>query len=124
MDSKGQTLYRRNRDSMNKSTCWAACAKVWSPLLTTGSGLPVAGSGVTALGTINVSGCKQVIYQGMPLYTFNADSSSGQVKGQNVTDPWGTWFTVARNAPAGDTKTTAPATAPATTGGGGGGPAF
>lgn len=124
MDSKGQTLYRLNKDSISKSSCAGACVAVWPPLLTTGSRAPVAGSGVTALGTINVSGGNQVTYEGMPLYTFSADSSSGQVKGQNVTDTWGTWFTLTTHAPAGGTKTATPATAPAATGGGGGGPTF
>jgi predicted lipoprotein with Yx(FWY)xxD motif len=116
VNSKGFTLYRLNKDSAGKSTCTTSCAQVWPPLLVTGSGSPVAGSGVTGLGTIPVAGGQQVTYHGMPLYTFTGDSSAGQTNGQGVTDAWGTWFVVTTAAPAGGTTTT---TAPS-----GGGPAF
>jgi predicted lipoprotein with Yx(FWY)xxD motif len=121
--SKGFTLYRLSKDSTNKSVCTSACAKVWPPLLT-GSGSPVAGSGVTGLGTIAVAGGRQVTYHGMPLYTFVGDKSAGQDNGQDLTDTWGTWFAIVTKAattpttkaPAGGTTTT---TAP-----GGGGVGF
>ncbi len=122
MDSKGQTLYRINKDSMNKSSCSGACAEVWPPLLTTESRAPAAGSGVTALGTINVSGGKQVTDKACRSTPSVPIAALGRSRGQNVTDIWGTWFTVTTHAPAGGTKTTTPATAPATTGGGVGGP--
>jgi predicted lipoprotein with Yx(FWY)xxD motif len=114
VNSKGFTLYRLDKDSINKSVCTGACAQTWPPLLTSGS--PVAGSGVTGLGTIKVSGGEQVTYHGMPLYTFTGDTSPGQVSGQAVKDTWGTWFVVATKAPPGGSTTT--------TAGGGGGPAF
>ena len=119
-NSKGFTLYRLNKDSMNHSNCDSACLQTWPPLLVTG-GSPVAGSGVSGLGTINVAAGKQVTYHGMPLYTFTGDSSAGQTNGQNVTDQWGTWFVITTQAaPAGGGSTTT-----TTTGGtGGGGPAF
>jgi predicted lipoprotein with Yx(FWY)xxD motif len=106
VDSQGFTLYRLNKDSMNKSVCTPACAKIWPPLLVTGSGSPVGGSGVTGLGTIKVAAGEQVTYKGMPLYTFTGDSSAGQTHGQNVTDNWGTWFVVVTKAPAGGGVTT------------------
>ena len=128
VDSKGFTLYRLNKDSVNKSTCDTACVQIWPRLFQTGSGSPVGGSGVTGLGTINVAGGKQVTYQGMPLYTYTGDSSPGQVNGQNFTDVWGTWFVIVAQAPAAGSATTTPASpttkAPPTTAGGGGGPAF
>jgi predicted lipoprotein with Yx(FWY)xxD motif len=116
VNSKGFTLYRLNKDSTNKSNCDTACAQVWPPLLVSGGGSPMAGSGVTGLGTITVAGGQQVTYHGMPLYTFTGDSSAGQVNGQGVTDTWGTWTVISTSAPAGGTTTT---TAPS-----GGGPAF
>jgi hypothetical protein len=88
----------------------------------TGSGSPVAGSGVTGLGTIKVSEGEQVTYHGMPLYTFVGDTSAGQTNGQNLKDTWGTWFVIVTKASTTPT-TTAPAGATTTTvpsnGGGG-----
>lgn len=122
VDSTGFTLYRLNKDSMNKSVCTGACAKVWPPLMT-GSGSPVAGSGVTGLGSIAVAGGHQVTYHGMPLYTFVGDKSAGQVNGQDLKDTFGTWFAVVTKAAT--TPTTAPAGgATTTTGGGSGGIGF
>jgi predicted lipoprotein with Yx(FWY)xxD motif len=116
--SKGFTLYRLNKDSMNHSVCTGACAQTWPPLLVTGSGSPVAGSGVSGLGTIDVAGGKQVTYHGMPLYTFAEDTAPGQTNGQDVTDTWGTWFVVTTKAAAGGGGATT------TTAGGGGGVGF
>jgi predicted lipoprotein with Yx(FWY)xxD motif len=104
--STGMSLYRLSTDSTNKSTCDSACAQVWPPLLLTGSGSPIGGSGVTGLGTITVAGGKQVTYKGMPLYTFTGDSAAGQTHGQGVKDTWGTWFTIVTKAPAGGATTT------------------
>jgi predicted lipoprotein with Yx(FWY)xxD motif len=116
VDGKGFTLYRLNKDSMNKSACNTACAAVWPPLMA-GSSATMAGSGVSGLGTISVPGGMQVTYHGMPLYTFTGDTSPGQTHGQGLTDTWGTWFVVVTKAPAGGGATTT--TAPS-----GGGPAF
>lgn len=116
--SKGFTLYRLNKDSTNHSVCTGACAQTWPPLLVSGGGSPMAGSGVSGLGTIMTPAGDQVTYHGMPLYTFAEDTSPGQTRGQDVTDQWGTWFVVpTKAAPAGGGSTT-------TTAGGGGGVGF
>lgn len=117
VDSKGFTLYRLSTDSANHSVCTGACAQTWPPLLVTGGGSPMAGSGVSGLGEIQSSGGEQVTYHGMPLYTFSGDSGPGQANGQDVKDTWGTWFVVTTSAPAGGGATT-------TTSPSGGGPAF
>ena len=46
VDGKGFTLYLFEKDRHGKSACYSSCAKVWSPLLT--SGKPTAGTGVVA----------------------------------------------------------------------------
>ena len=64
-------LYAFSADSPSKSACVAACARVFEPLLTTGTpGLE--GSAVTgALGSITrADGTKQVTYKGHPLYLY------------------------------------------------------
>jgi len=121
--SKGITLYRLNKDSMNKSVCTSACAKVWPPLMT-GSGSPVAGTGVTGLGSIAVAGGRQVTYKGMPLYTFVGDKSAGQVNGQDLTDTWGTWFALVTKASTAPTTMPPAGGATTTTAPGGGGVGF
>jgi predicted lipoprotein with Yx(FWY)xxD motif len=83
VDSKGETLYLFQADKGSASTCNAACASVWPPVITKGA--PVAGSGVTAskLGTTKRSdGTTEVTYNGHPLYTYLGDSSPGQTTGE------------------------------------------
>lgn len=60
------TLYGLSTDSMNQSACDNACAKIWLPLVLSGGGSPVAGPGVSSLGTINGPAGEQVTYKGMP----------------------------------------------------------
>lgn len=116
--SKGFTLYRLNKDSTNHSVCTGACLQTWPPLLVSGGGSPMAGSGVSGLGTIMTPAGEQVTYHGMPLYTFTGDTSPGQDHGQGVTDAWGTWFVITTKAAAGGGGATT------TTAGGGGGVGF
>src|SRR2546423_14884697 len=51
VSARGRTLYLFERDARGVSSCYAKCAAVWAPLLT--SAQPVAGLGVRAalLGT-------------------------------------------------------------------------
>ena len=50
--------------------CSGSCLSIWE---------------VTANGS-------QVVVNGHPAFTFAADSSAGQTKGQGVTDQWGKWL--------------------------------
>ena len=45
VDSRGHSLYLFEKDKGSRSACYAACAKFWPPLLT--SGKPVAGPAFT-----------------------------------------------------------------------------
>jgi predicted lipoprotein with Yx(FWY)xxD motif len=110
-DANGLALYiAAQPDKVNElnqqgtkpvAACTAACLAVWPPVLT--SGAPVAGAGVQAdlLGTVKgPNGGTQVSYDGWPLYTFAADSSSGQAYGQAVVPPAGAalgaaWYLIA-----------------------------
>lgn len=105
VDAQGRTLYLFQKDMGGKSSCSGSCAKVWPPDVTTAS--PKAGSGVSAskLGTVKRSdGTMQVTYAGHPLYTYTADTSSGQVSGNGINSFGGVWNAVqpsGSNAPAG-----------------------
>jgi predicted lipoprotein with Yx(FWY)xxD motif len=96
VDGKGLTLYLFEKDKSPKSTCYGTCAKVWSPLLT--SGKPLAGSGVKAgkLGTTRrKNGTLQVTYNGHPLYHYDDDHKPGQTEGQGELAFGAKWYVLA-----------------------------
>jgi predicted lipoprotein with Yx(FWY)xxD motif len=95
VDSKGLTLYTFQKDSGMKSNCNGQCAKFWPPDVATGR--PTAGSGVTAsmLGTTKrADGSTEVTYAGHPLYTYEADTSPGQVTGNGINTFGAVWNAV------------------------------
>lgn len=92
-DGSGRTLYLFEADKSSTSTCSDACAKVWPPLLSTGS--PTAGTGTKAgsLGmTKRSDGTNEVTYAGHPLYYYVADGNTpGVVRGQGITSFGAEW---------------------------------
>jgi predicted lipoprotein with Yx(FWY)xxD motif len=92
VDSRGITLYDFPPDKRGASTCYAACAALWPPLLTKGK--PTAGPGARAslLGTTKrKDGKLEVTYNGHPLYYFVSDRKPGQTTGQGLNQfgaPW------------------------------------
>jgi len=97
-DSKGITVYLFEADTGTKSTCYAACASAWPPVLTTGA--PVAGASTTAslLGTTKrTDGKTQVTYAGHPLYYFTGSTKPGDVSGQGVNGFGANWDAVRAN---------------------------
>ena len=87
-NSKGFTLYTFALDTSTKSNCNGTCAANWPPVK--GS---VTAPGVTGtFGTIKRSdGSTQATFNGHPLYTFTADTSPGQAKGNGLTAFGGVW---------------------------------
>ena len=108
-NGQGMTLYRYTPDTPGVSACTGGCATTWPPLtLPAGVTNPVAGPGVTNLGTIKrADGSLQVTYTGMPLYRYVGDSSRTDATGQGL---GGTWFVLKAPtaAPAAPTTTSAP----------------
>jgi predicted lipoprotein with Yx(FWY)xxD motif len=95
VNSKGHTLYLFMKDKNDKSSCSAACAKFWPPLIVHGK--PVAGAGLTKamLGTTKRSdGSMQVTYNKHPLYTFAEDKQAGQTKGEAFSAFGAKWYAV------------------------------
>jgi predicted lipoprotein with Yx(FWY)xxD motif/uncharacterized cupredoxin-like copper-binding protein len=85
----GLTLYVFDGDTVaNQSTCTGDCAIAWitftaaEPL-----SLPPGVTGTLALFDRD-DGSKQLSYNGMPLYTYNADSGPGSTLGDNVGETW------------------------------------
>jgi len=89
-DPAGKTLYTFKNDVPNsgQSSVPAAIAANWPPLLVTGS--VVAPSGLSGqLGSFSLpDGTMQVMYKGMPLYTFVGDTAPGQANGQGLLNLW------------------------------------
>jgi predicted lipoprotein with Yx(FWY)xxD motif len=96
-----RSLYMLTTDPPDSTTCLAACATFWPPLLTTER--PKAGPGVLSagLGTIRrPDGTRQVTYFDHPLYLFAFDLSagapSGLTNGEDLVDSLalGVWYTM------------------------------
>lgn len=91
VDAAGRTLYLLTADRPGHRSCAGPCLYVWPPVLV--SGRPIAGPGVSAhLGTLAVSGGRQLTVNGYPAYTYGADSSPGQTNGQGVATYGGIWW--------------------------------
>jgi predicted lipoprotein with Yx(FWY)xxD motif len=99
VDTSGRTVYELVGDTASNPTCTGSCLATWPPVMANGT---------------------QVIVNGHPAFTFNADSSAGQTNGQNVTDQWGRWLALDAS---GNPITAAPA-ASKSSAPPGGGPAF
>jgi predicted lipoprotein with Yx(FWY)xxD motif len=96
VDGKGLTLYLFEKDKAGKSACYASCAKVWAPLIT--SGKPTAGAGAVAskIGTIKrTDGTLQATYGGHPLYHYDDDHKPGQTEGQGSKAFGAAWYVLA-----------------------------
>jgi len=107
--SNDRTLY-----TLNKKDCTGTCLTYWPEvILPKGVTKATAGMGVSAskLGTVKVAGGHlEVTYSGKYLYWFLGDKGPGQVNGNGLKDPWGTWSVVVTAKPkgGGSTATTTP----------------
>ena len=94
-NAQGLTLYYFTADSATQSAVSGNLAKIWPPLLFTGSGGPTSSTSLTGKLSVqtDVNG-NQVEYNGHPLYTFSGDSAPGQTNGEGIT---GMWFVATPN---------------------------
>ena len=82
VNSKGRTLYLFQADQGTTSVCADACAANWPPLK---NAAPKAGKGAKSsllTTSTRADGKTQVVYNGHPLYTFQADTKAGNTNGQ------------------------------------------
>ena len=88
-NAQGLTLYYFTADSATQSAVSGNLAKIWPPLLFTGSGGPTSSTSLTGKLSVqtDVNG-NQVEYNGHPLYTFSGDSAPGQTNGEGITGMW------------------------------------
>jgi len=111
----GFALYTYTADHPGGPGCTGECLKFWPPLLLpAGITQPVAGPGISGLGTFARDGRLQVTFKGLPVYTYIADKQPGEVTGENVVDAGGKWLLAIVTAAAPASEST-PTTPPATT---------
>jgi predicted lipoprotein with Yx(FWY)xxD motif len=94
----GHTVYLFLKDKGTTSQCNGKCAKVWSPLTTTGK--PQAGAGLKAslLATSKrKDGTTQVTYGGHPLYYYEDDKKPGTTEGEGSKEFGAEWYAVGAN---------------------------
>jgi len=123
VSSQGRTLYVLSPETAKHLLCKSAeCLKFWPPLTVPSSRARLrAVAGVHGrLGILHRSnGMLQVTLNGLPLYRFAEDHSSGEVNGQNFKGFGGVWHVLGTSgapsskAPASSGAPAAPAPAPA-----------
>lgn len=100
VDDQGRTMYLFEKDQAHESYCDGACASVWPPVTT--KGMPKLGSGVdTAKVTLlkRDDGLTQVVYNGHPLYYYQADGGAEDAYGQEKDQFGAEWYAL---TPTGD----------------------
>ncbi|RAN74260.1 hypothetical protein B5P43_29580 [Bacillus sp. SRB_336] len=99
VNGQGMTAYVFDKDTANSGTsaCTGACLSFWPPIKTP-TGTPQV-SGVTGkVGAITLpGGTKQVTLNGLPLYTYAADSKAGDTSGQGSQGFGAGWWVVGPN---------------------------
>jgi predicted lipoprotein with Yx(FWY)xxD motif len=83
-DARGMTLYTTERDRPGISSCVAACAQAWPPLLAGADAKPAGRLTLVA----RADGGRQWAWDGRPLYLWSKDLSPGDVAGHNYGDVW------------------------------------
>jgi predicted lipoprotein with Yx(FWY)xxD motif len=99
VNNKGVTVYLFEKDKGGRSSCYGACAKAWSPVLTSGRPKARDGARSSLLGTTRRrDGKRQITYHGHPLYTYEDDhGKAGTAKGQDVKEFGAEWYVLNRS---------------------------
>lgn len=86
--ANGMTLYSKNEDTADKSTCYGTCASNWHPL-TIGGKVSVAENVSGKVGSLKrTGGAMQVTYNGKPLYFWKGDTKVGDTTGNGFNGIW------------------------------------
>lgn len=115
VDAQGRTVYEFASDTKNTSTCNGQCLTYW-PIVSAPPTVPAALPGIT--GTVGsftrTDGGKQLTINGLPLYTYAADTSPGMTTGQGSSGSGAKWWVVAPDgSPITSAAPSTPAAAPA-----------
>jgi predicted lipoprotein with Yx(FWY)xxD motif len=91
-DDDRRAVYLFDRESSNRSRCYAECAIAWPPVLTKASPRGNGAASTSLLGTTaRNDGTTQVTYNDHPLYYYR-DDPRGEVLCQNVVEFGGRWL--------------------------------
>jgi len=98
VDSQGRTVYLFASDTSDHSNCTGPCLQYW-PIVAAPSTTPSQVTGVSGtIGQITRNdGTKQLTVNGLPLYTYAGDTSSGMTTGQGKNLSGGLWWVVSPN---------------------------
>ena len=90
VDGKGMTVYVFDKDTANSgvSACTGACAATWPAVTATSATPTVTGITGTVATIPGANGTKQITINGLPIYTFAADTKPGDTNGQGVKSIW------------------------------------
>ena len=94
VDDEGRTVYLFQKDESNESYCYGACESVWPPVTTTAMPM-VEGldrSKVTLLHRDD--GLMQVVFNGHPLYYYQADTDTEDTYGEEQDQFGAEWYAV------------------------------
>lgn len=90
VDGDARTLYVFDGDTPGApSTCTAACADAWPPLVVDGA--PVLGDGLDPADFTTITrpgGGEQLAVGGRPLYRFAGDADAGETNGHGSQGRW------------------------------------
>lgn len=92
VDAQGRTMYMFLEDAGGKSSCYGPCTRIWPPALVPARSTVKAGPGLVARKLTTVARRRthqrQLVYNGHPLYTTDADAKPGDTNGQGVFNTW------------------------------------
>jgi predicted lipoprotein with Yx(FWY)xxD motif len=92
VNAEGRTLYLFLEDADGKSSCYGPCTRIWPPALVAAGTTAKAGPGLIARKLTTVARRRvrqrQLVYNGHPLYTTDADAQPGDTNGQGVFNTW------------------------------------
>jgi predicted lipoprotein with Yx(FWY)xxD motif len=88
----GKTLYLFEADKNGKPTCSGDCAAAWPPAVATGTPKASGSADQSKLGTVSVSGVKQLTYAGHPLYYYVKDTDAEDIYGNGIDSFGAEWY--------------------------------
>jgi predicted lipoprotein with Yx(FWY)xxD motif len=95
VDDEGRTMYLFEKDESDESYCYGACESVWPPVTTTS--MPAV-EGAIDRSKITLlhrdDGLMQIVYNGHPLYYYQADTDTEDTYGQEQDQFGAEWYAV------------------------------
>lgn len=92
-DDSGHTVYMFEKDEAAESYCTNACESVWVPVTT--KAMPTVEDGLNPRKVTLLkreSGLMQIVYNGHPLYYYQADTDSSDTYGQEQNQFGAEWY--------------------------------